>query len=240
MNAYGAVLLLFSLVLAPAVSGAIIHGSVYDLELNTLSQAVIEINTVPRQVMVSRNGTYAFTVSPGQYIITARQARLGLLTQENITVQQEGSYVLDLLLFPDLDAEDELLNETLDVDDYDEPVIEQAGIGRIVIGLAILAVFAAVGWYYFNRRKPEGKEAKHEAAEEPHAKPASEEKRPAKADLAEILAFVRSEGGRTTQKDLRRAIPYSEAKISLMIAELESQGKLKKIKKGRGNIIILL
>jgi uncharacterized membrane protein len=51
---------------------------------------------------------------------------------------------------------------------------------------------------------------------------------------------VRSEGGRTTQKDLRRAIPYSEAKISLMIAELESQGKLKKIKKGRGNIIILL
>lgn len=234
MKAYGAVLLLFSLVLAPAVSGAIIHGSVYDLELNTLSQAVIEVNTVPRQVMVSKNGTYAFTVSPGQYIITARQARLGLLTQENITVKQEGSYVLDLLLFPDLDAEEELLNETLDVDEYEEPTIEQAGIGRIVIGLAILAVLAVFGWHYFNRRKPEGKDAREAPAEKP-----AEEKKVAKADLAEILAFVRNEGGRTTQKDLRRAIPYSEAKISLMIAELESQGKLKKIKKGRGNIIIL-
>lgn len=236
MKPHWAVLLLFSLVLAPAVSAATIHGSVYDLELNTLSQAVIEIDTVPRQVMVSRNGTYAFTVSPGQYIITARQAKLGIATQENITVKQEGSYVLDLLLFPDLNAEDELLNETLEVDEYEEPAMEQAGIGRIVIGLAILAVLAVFGWHYFNKRKPQ--EAKtHEPGEKPkeEKKPAA----PAKADLAEILAFVRGEGGRTTQKDLRRAIPYSEAKISLMIAELESQGKLKKIKKGRGNIIIL-
>ena len=234
MKAYWAVLLLFSLVLAPAVSAATIHGSVYDLELNTLSQAVIEINTVPRQVMVSKNGTYAFTVSPGEYIIAARQTRLGIATQENITVKQEGSYVLDLLLFPDLGAEDELLNETLEVDEYEEPAIEQAGIGRIIIGLVILAILAAFGWHYFNKRKPEGKEAHKAPVEEPR-----EEKKVAKADLAEILAFVRNEGGRTTQKDLRRAIPYSEAKISLMIAELESQGKLKKIKKGRGNIIIL-
>ncbi len=234
MKAYWAVLLLFSLVLAPAVSAATIHGSVYDLELNTLSQAVIEINTVPRQVMVSKNGTYAFTVSPGQYIITARQTRLGIATQENITVKQEGSYVLDLLLFPDLGAEDELLNETLEVDEYDEPALEQAGIGRIITGLIILAILAAFGWYYFNKRRPEGKEAHKAQVEEPR-----EEKKVAKADLAEILAFVRNEGGRTTQKDLRKAIPYSEGKISLMIAELESQGKLKKIKKGRGNIIIL-
>ena len=43
-----------------------------------------------------------------------------------------------------------------------------------------------------------------------------------------------------TQKDLRKHFAMSEAKISLMITELESLKKIKKIKKGRGNIIILI
>jgi uncharacterized membrane protein len=60
-----------------------------------------------------------------------------------------------------------------------------------------------------------------------------------KPELDEIVAFVRKEGGRTTQKELRSVLPYSEAKVSLMIAELESIGRLKKIKRGRGNIIVL-
>ena len=51
--------------------------------------------------------------------------------------------------------------------------------------------------------------------------------------------LIKKEGGRISQKDLRKQIPLSEAKISLMIAELESKGVIDKIKKGRGNIIIL-
>ena len=39
---------------------------------------------------------------------------------------------------------------------------------------------------------------------------------------------------------MRRLVkfPDSEAKISLVLTELEAKGKIKKIKKGRGNIII--
>ena len=44
---------------------------------------------------------------------------------------------------------------------------------------------------------------------------------------------------RTTQKEIRKIIPLSEAKISLMITDLESRDLIKKVKKGRGNIIIL-
>ena len=51
--------------------------------------------------------------------------------------------------------------------------------------------------------------------------------------------MIRKEGGRATQKDIRKQIPLSEAKISLMLAELEHKGVVEKIKKGRGNIIIL-
>jgi uncharacterized membrane protein len=214
------VAILSVLFLATAASAAVIQGSVYDLEFNTLSQAVVEIDTAPQQVMVSKNGTYRFSVPPGSYMITARHAKLDLATTEHITVSQEGEYVLDLILFPDLDTEDELLNETLDVPEYDEP----PGRNALIAGIAALVILgaAALGYWLYKRKKTSPQTAKLP-----------------KPDLDEILAFVRKEGGRTTQKDLRKAIPYSEAKISLMIAELESQGKLKKIKKGRGNIIIL-
>jgi uncharacterized membrane protein len=58
-------------------------------------------------------------------------------------------------------------------------------------------------------------------------------------DLDNILKIIREEGGRATQKDIRRKTPLSEAKVSLMISELEAKGKIEKIKKGRGNIVVI-
>jgi len=42
-----------------------------------------------------------------------------------------------------------------------------------------------------------------------------------------------------TQLELRKPLPYSEVKISLIASELEDAGLLRKVKKGRGNILIL-
>lgn len=219
MKHYWALILLLLPVLALNTQGALIHGSVYDLELNTLSQAIIEVDTTPKQVMVSRNGSYEFIVAPGKYNIIAKHTNLELLTKEEITVKEEGSYVLDLILFPDLGLEEELLTETLVIEEYDEP----SPIPTIAI-IIILTLIIGVGIWYWKKKSP---------VETP------KEEKKTKYDLKEILDFVKKEGGRTTQKELRKAIPYSEAKISLMIAELESQGKIKRIKKGRGNILIL-
>ena len=62
-------------------------------------------------------------------------------------------------------------------------------------------------------------------------------------DFLEILPgdldFIKKQGGRTTQKEIRKNFPMSEAKISLIITELEHRGKIEKIKRGRSNIIIL-
>ena len=58
-------------------------------------------------------------------------------------------------------------------------------------------------------------------------------------NLDGVLKIIMEQGGRTTQKEIRKKIPLSEAKISLMISELEAKGKVQKIKKGRGNIIVL-
>ena len=40
-------------------------------------------------------------------------------------------------------------------------------------------------------------------------------------------------------KDIRKAFGLSEAKASLIITELEHKNLVKRIKKGRGNVIIL-
>ena len=58
-------------------------------------------------------------------------------------------------------------------------------------------------------------------------------------DLQEIVDFIKSKENRVTQKDIRKQFPQSEAKISLLIADLEKRGLVEKIKKGRGNIVIL-
>jgi len=57
-------------------------------------------------------------------------------------------------------------------------------------------------------------------------------------DLRELYDIILKKGGRTTQKDLRKEVIYGEAKVSLMIADLEDRGLIKKIKRGRSNIII--
>ncbi len=67
----------------------------------------------------------------------------------------------------------------------------------------------------------------------------AEENKFSQESIIEVLAFVMSEDGQTTQKEIRKRFPLSEAKISLMISELEAEGHIEKIKKGRGNIILL-
>ena len=57
-------------------------------------------------------------------------------------------------------------------------------------------------------------------------------------DAEKVLNFIKQEK-RTTQKDIRKEFPVSEAKISLILTELESKGKIKKIKKGKTNVVIL-
>ncbi|WP_148266449.1 helix-turn-helix transcriptional regulator [Methanocella arvoryzae] len=58
-------------------------------------------------------------------------------------------------------------------------------------------------------------------------------------DCRDVIAILEKNGGRMTQLDLRKQLPYSEAKVSLIVSDMESRGIVKKVKKGRGNILIL-
>jgi len=213
----------------PSVLGVTIHGTVYDIGLDRLPNTIVVINSTPEQQMVSKNGTFSFSVPPGLYELKAWNDKSESVVAENITASSEGDYVFDLILLPSLETEEALLEEEFDVPGLEE-VIEEKPPTQWALWLV---VFIVLGWLVYKMSK------KPKRIVEKVIEKVKEVSRVAVSDdLHKILDFIDNEGGRTTQKDIRRQFPYSEAKISLMIDELETKGLIKKIKKGRGNVIL--
>ncbi|MET1123972.1 MAG: MarR family transcriptional regulator [Archaeoglobaceae archaeon] len=120
-----------------------------------------------------------------------------------------GSVRYDLVLFPTFE-EIELPPPP--------PLIEEEPPYYIVTATACAAVLLVL--YYLKRREAT------ENSELPE-------------DLSEVLEVIRRAGGRITQKELRKKLGYSEAKMSLILADLERRGLVERVKKGRGKIIFL-
>lgn len=219
--------LMVFLILINLVYGATIHGTVYDLDLNKVDNVVIEVNSVPAQRVISKDGSYLIDLNPGKYKITARYINAEIYyTEEELEIVKEGDYVIDLFLFPSFEEEDELIEDTNI--DLDEDLFEKKNYAYIYLIVSILIIILIIILFKFKSKKGNKKI-------EEKIKEIKEEKQ----DLNQIIEIIKKEGGRATQKEIRNQIPLSEAKISLMIAELEEKGKIRKIKKGRGNILIL-
>lgn len=222
--------LLILLFFANAANAATIHGTVYDLSLKKLNNAKVEIDTSPKQVFIAQNGSYAFNVPNGAYMIKAQLMQKNTViasVEENITIRQPGDYVLDLILFPEIEEG----VEDIDID-VNENVIGTKNNIFIMVFISVFILISVLAALYYSRKTKQKKEAiKDEKAEQKEKYEGN--------DLNKIIEILKKESGRATQKEIRKQIPLSEAKISLMIAELEHKGIIKKIKKGRGNIIIL-
>ncbi|MFH1054152.1 MAG: hypothetical protein V1740_07070 [Candidatus Woesearchaeota archaeon] len=257
---------ILSFMISP-VSAATLHGDVYDLELNKVDNAIVEVDSEPRQRVVSKEGEYSFELSPGEYNLIAylNDGNYTISsTAEPVSIKEEGDFVLDLILFPGID--DDLLDELneIEVVDVNYPDEGNNMFNILLISVLILIVIIALFVFWniiaikrlkadekdhavepeIEIKKNKGKPAEEEPGwEEKSQKKIVEEKEEAKipshSDLDKILDIIKKEGGRTTQKEIRKKMPYSEAKISLMISELEHNGMVERIKKGRGNIIVL-
>jgi uncharacterized membrane protein len=246
----------------PAFASSVVHGSVYEWStFDTLHNAEVTVNSVPQQVMVSKNGSYSFNLEIGAYSIVARSggnATDALYSRENVTITQEGGdYVIDLILFPSTDFSDlDLFEENVTPIATEEPVDvptaqpQPQSLGFIVL-LAIVAIVLLGGAGAFlllrKRKAPPAKPRQAppiepiepEEPKKPPLAPGASADATLPDDLREVIRIIEKNGGRITQLDLRKALPYSEAKVSLMITDLENRGIVKKIKKGRGNVIIL-
>jgi uncharacterized membrane protein len=224
-----AAVLLFMLVCT--AQAATLQGVVYDYTFNRIDNVQVQLGG---EKDITENGEYSFEVGPGTHTVTAKRyseaGRLVSTETDTIEIKEDKVYVLDLILFESLDEAEQLLEETdlLDVSMEEEPSVLVGAyllLFRIFIVIVIVYVFFRIVRRFQRKTKPLTKQ-------EPKQEKTAD-------DADEVLKFIKEQGGRVTQLDIRKKFPSSEAKISLIITDLEEQGKVKKIKKGRGNIIIL-
>jgi LPXTG-motif cell wall-anchored protein len=236
MGAKYGLVLFFLIVCSLQAFAATIHGNVYGLSLEKVKGASLEVNTTPLQVFIATDGTYSFEIPRGTYLISAKEkeaTRVLAMENRTITVMQDGNYVIDFILFPIIDDD-----ESVDLD-FSDVAGEESGWVWIVAAIAmlLLAVFGFFFWKKKNKKEislPQKTQDTKEGLKPPKAQESTDDDY-----LARTIAIIKKHGGRATQKDIRKEIPLSEAKISLLITELEHKGKIEKIKKGRGNVVIL-
>lgn len=250
-----AVLLAIIILATIQVAGAAtIHGTMYSWEtLEPLPKTEIIVNTTPEQHMISEDGTYQINLSRGTYSLEAvyyRQGSVALYAQKNITIEREGEYKIDLVLFPPLsDISPEVpedLNFSVDDENETKQVEEEGdGFNLLIPLILVFGLVAATSAFLFVKKKGVGEEVSSSEGEQDVARETSElsaasvDEGELPEDLQEALNIIRKEGGRITQKNLRKKMSYSEAKMSLVIADLERRNIVEKVKKGRGNIIFL-
>ncbi len=236
-NVFIIILLLCSM---PYVLATTLQGSIYNENLALEKDVLLEINSTPAQKFLAKEGTYSFSIPPGKYSLIARKGTTHV--EETIDVVQEGTFVFDVFLIPDLMDEEELWGDT-EVD----PIVDTTTTSTTtrfwpyVILIIILAGLLARIIYMrkkygsvvmFRRRiKAESTKTIEQHKEDLASQPQY---------LDDALAIIKKNDGRISQKDLRKEMAYlSEAKISLIITELEHKGLVEKVKKGRGNVVLL-
>ena len=221
-------LFLLILLLSFSAYGATLSGMVYDLDLDVVDKAIVEINTTPQQRMVTVNGTYTLELDPGSYRLRAYLSQGDEFnTEEHIVVPvSNGKYVLDLFLFYDFnDSSEDPLDLTVE-----EDLSWGAGTISIVVVLVILILIILVIIVLYGARK-----------QTVSVSSVPEQREPLDTKLrAQVLDLLKTNNNMMTQKELRKRIPYSEAKISLIIKALEEEGIVTKQKQGLVNVLRLV
>ena len=199
---------------------------------------------------MARYGLYSFSLSPGSYDLNAsyyENAELVSYAEQTITITDDGDYILDMLLlpaYPDDNLSNTDLMEITSSLEGDDPLLEDSGSNNtlFLIAAGLLIIFGSITFFTLKKRK-----VSHNTNLENSLYDFSYQELENKnencislpQDLQQVVDIIKANGGRITQRDLRSKISYSEAKVSLMVSDLENRGIIEKFKKGRGNIIVL-
>ncbi len=228
-----------SLISLQGVESAKIRGAIYDHELNPISKTVVTINSTPEQRRVSQYGGYHFIVSPGSYEIVATLTRNDItreIAREYIVIPSEGDYVKDLFLYDDFDMRSEFeetffMRVTMWFNEYYGFII------LLFVGLLFIWVAFNVYFRFFQVQKH------HTQTEVGDTQDTISEiiLEQTSDDIIEkkILSLLADSQKPLRQKDIRKKFPLSEAKISLVLRNMEEKGQIARLKKGRSNVISL-
>lgn len=237
---------LLLLAMGSIAHGATVSGTTYDgLTLEPLGNSILTINTSPMQTKVSKDGTYVFTAENGAYILDAEFRENGVVTlraQRTILIDKEGDYTIDIILLPDVGMvpTDPLPGEESEPTFFDQ--LMQPALWWSVL----IVILAAAGYSIWNVQRNTHRAKKTNKMEEKISEEKNEnvqlaENEPRELDqyAVEVINHMKRGGNRLTQKELRGMMNIGEAKVSLVVSELEEEKIIKKIKRGRGNILVL-
>ncbi len=209
--------LFLTVLFAATVQAAVIQGIVYDTTLDSQRNVFIEIDTIPHQKIISKDGAYRLEVPQGNYTVTAKYFEDDILVSSAegyLEIKDSGNYVFDLILLPVIEE---------DGSDFSSDIsLDKRGSFRLFgVLLVFIIIFFVLIIFIFLKRKRAKKEPLLEN------------------DLEKVVQILEHKGKRATQKEIRKELGLSEAKVSLMVTDLESRGIIRKVKRGRGNLIIL-
>jgi|GEM_PF-1897008 uncharacterized membrane protein len=228
-------LCIITLLYSTTITGGIVNGD----SLEKMNNVLITVENANGGIIVQKlfSAEYSLEISPGSYILRAYHYYNGTVDYYNdydIQVTSE-TMNLDIVLLPY-----ELVQLT--PDKTPPPLTNQTSINQDIIpqitidyGLAFAAIIIAVvtiSFFYFKRKKPDKKEAVEETVQEP--------KHELDEDCERAMQIMKENEGRMVQKELREIMNFSETKMSLVVAELEACSMIKRIKKGRENILKLV
>jgi len=243
------------IILIPQTVCAItIHGTVYEWStFEPLDNALVEVNSTPTQFRVAASGVYSFNLPPGDYLIKSSYYQNDTLVyygEDTLTVTDyEGNFVFDILMFPLHEMVEEFPDEDIGNVTYnvEDNILPGFDLTYTAVALLILMIMGVAAYYHYKRSDGLDDESEpaepvpgvHNENDYPNDRGPAPDIDKLPQDLKEIIEILEKLGGRMTQIDLRGRLNCSEAKVSLMITDLEDRGLVRKVKKGRGNIILL-
>jgi len=238
------------LIFASSGNAATVEGVVYDgLTLEAQANSILTINTNPIQTKVSKDGSYSFTVENGTYVLDAEYRERGVVTQRaqrTLLVDKDGTYTVDIILLPEVGA---VPNEPLPGEENEPTLLNQLA-NAAGWWIMVVVILSAAGYAVWNVTKHTRKKRTHTREEIEESLPKKNEEKEIENEVKndemeldkyaeEVIGYIKRGGNRMTQKELRGMMKIGEAKVSLVVSELENEKIIKKIKRGRENILVL-
>lgn len=233
-----AILLIHTLVHATTITGDIYDGD----SMKQLDKTLITIEDNNGNIVVQKifNQRYELEIPEGNYTLRAYHYVNGTLEQYTDHKFQtcEENMEFDLILIP---YELQALVPGFEAPPTPDPEKNtgDVGIDKELIGIILSIAFFGIGilvmYLYVFKMKKEPVH-KQETSSTKHKK----QDELLDEDCKKVLKILKENEGRMIQKEIRDILNFSETKMSLIISELEIAGYIKKIKKGRENILKLV
>lgn len=195
-------------------SSAFVYGTIYNGNLEQANKTILRIDGAFTYQMVTDRANYSIFLPNGEYKLSGQ------------SMDKEGNLAF-------------YAENTIHVGDADQQVdvvLKPVGVNPLVLISSAIILVAVIFWFVIRKKKNfEASENVDVPVRAPE--PIKSIKLELDEDSKSVLKILDSFESRATQKELKETLKFSDAKLSLILTELEHTGHVKKFRRGRTNVI---